>query len=158
MKPFFHSKERQDALWLEMQTWLGTPFAAHSESKGHGVDCVRLARALYVSAGAVSPRLELPAYSLDQAKHTTDTALLRFLLTHRELRGRFIMVPPAGPKIAGDLLGIKSGRVDHHLAIVNPWGEVVHAVEDAGVIRTPLNDWKLEQRTLYVLRFMEGAR
>jgi hypothetical protein len=154
MRPWFHSAERCQALWAEQQRWLGTPFFPHAESLGHGVDCVRLQHANFSAIGAI-PRLELPDYSLDHAKHTTRTVLLQFLLTNPSLQGRFVMVPPAGPRLTGDLLGLKSGRVDHHLAACNPWGEVVHAIETDGVIRTKLDDKHIVARTLYVLRLME---
>lgn len=155
MRPWFEQSLRQEFLWAEQQRWLGTPFFPHAESIGHGVDCVRLAHALYVAVGAI-PHLVLPRYTLDYAKHSTRTQLLQFLLTDPALAGRFVMVPPSGPRLAGDLLGLQSGRIDHHLAVATPHGEVVHAVEDHGVIRTPLNDRKLTARTLYVLRLYES--
>ena len=154
MKPWFQSEERRNALWIEQQRWLGTPFFAHGESLGHAVDCVRLQHEIFVAIGAL-PRLQLPDYTLDHAKHSTRTVLLSFLLGAPALQGRFVMVPPAGKRMAGDLLALKSGRVDHHLASCTPWDEIVHAVEDVGVIRTKLDDPKIVERTLYVLRLME---
>lgn len=156
MRPWFESPVRQQLLWEEQQRWLGTPFFPHAESLGHGVDCVRLVRAIFVALQAI-PQLALPAYTLDHAKHSTRTQLLQFLLTDPALAGRFVMVPTSGERMAGDLVGIRSGRVDHHLAMATPYDEVVHAVEDHGVIRTPLNDHKLIARTLYVLRLMEES-
>ena len=153
-QPWFHSDERVAALWAEQQAWMGTPFVAYQESRGYAVDCVRLQKANFTAIGAIPP-LKLPAYSLDHAKHSTRTQLLDFLLHAPELQGRFMMVAPAGKRQPGDLLGIQSGRVDHHLACVNPWGEVVHAVEKLGVIRTKLDDPEIVRRTLYVLRLME---
>lgn len=156
MRPWFERSLRQEFLWAEQQRWLGTPFFPHAESIGHGVDCVRLVHALYVAIDAI-PRLDLPSYALDHAKHSTRTQLLQFLLSHPALAGRLLMVPPSGKRMAGDLIGLQSGRVDHHLAIVTPYDEAVHAVEDHGVIRTPLNDRKFIARTLYVLRLHEIA-
>ena len=154
MRPYFHDRDRAQHLWAAQKEWLGTPFFAHAASKGHAVDCVNLVHEILVDVGAIA-RLQLPAYSLDHAKHSTHPQLLLFLLTNPELRGRFVMVPAAAGLIAGDLLGIKSGRVDHHLGVVNPYDELVHATEEAGVIRTALNDSKLVARTLYALRLME---
>jgi hypothetical protein len=154
LQPWFRSDERVAALWSEQQRWLGTPFFAHAASMGHGVDCVNLQHELLATVGAI-PRLQLPEYSLDHAKHSTRPQLLLFLLTHPLLAGRFVMVPPGGRLAAGDLVGLRSGRVDHHLASVNPWGEAIHAVEDHGVIRTKLEEPKFASRVLYVLRLME---
>ncbi|HEY0966922.1 MAG TPA: hypothetical protein VGD88_06005 [Opitutaceae bacterium] len=154
MRPFFQAPPCQHRLWDSLKGWLGTPFFAHAASRGAGVDCVNLIHEVLVEIDAI-PRLQLPGYSLDHARHSTYPQLLLFLLTTPEIAGRFVMVPPAERLMAGDLIGIKSGRVDHHLAIVTPYAEIVHAVEGDGVIRTPLNDKKLTARTLYVLRLME---
>lgn len=155
MKPWFRTDERQAALWAEQQRWLDTPFFPFAASRGHGVDCVNLQHEIFVALGAI-PRLTLPRYSLDRAKHTTTSQLLMFLMTAPAIVGRFMMVPPAGELLAGDLIAAKSGRVDHHLACVTPHGEVVHAVEEVGVIRTALNDETLRERTIYVLRLLES--
>ncbi|MBX3736750.1 MAG: hypothetical protein KF715_08680 [Candidatus Didemnitutus sp.] len=154
MKPWFNTDERIAALWTEQQRWFGTPFIAHAASHGHGVDCVNLQHEIFANVGAI-PRLELPAYSLDYAKHSTRPQLLLFLLTHPQLAGRFVMVAPSGKLAPGDLIGLRSGRVDHHLASVNPWDEAVHAIEEVGVVRTKLNDAKFAARVLYVMRLME---
>jgi hypothetical protein len=154
LQPWFSTEERIAALWHEQQRWLGTPFFAHASSIGHGVDCVHLQAEIFATIGAL-PKLELPEYSLDYAKHSTRPQLLLFLLTHPALAGRLVMVPPSGKLAAGDLLALRSGRVDHHLASVNPWGEAVHAVEDHGVIRTKLDEPKFASRVLYAMRLLE---
>ena len=118
------------------------------------MDCVNLQHELLVAVGGI-PRLQLPAYTLDRAKHSTRSQLLHFLLTTPEIAGRFVMVPFTAPRLPGDLLGLQSGHTDHHLAMQQLWGKVVHAVEDHGVIVTEANDAKLTARTLYVLRLME---
>lgn len=157
MTPWFTDTARQEALWAEQQRWLGTPFFPCAQSVGYGVDCVRLQRACFVNIGAI-PDITLPAYTLDRAKHVTRSQLLHFFLTTPQLAGRFVMVPPVGRRMVGDLLGLQSGRTDHHLACVDPFENVVHAIEDHGVIRTPLDDAKLTARTLYVLRLMEVSK
>jgi cell wall-associated NlpC family hydrolase len=153
MHPYFFSDERQQALWVEANRWLGTPFFPHASDQGHGVDCVNLVHEVFVALGAI-PRLSLPDYSLDRSRHSCRTQLLEFLLFTPALSGRFVMVPPCFSR-PGDILGIRSGHVDHHLALVLPWNKVIHAVEDAGVILTQANDAHLAKRVLYVLRFME---
>lgn len=157
IQPWFQSKERQAALEVAAKAWVGTPFFAHASSRGHGVDCVQLVHALFVEIGAVPP-LELPAYTLDHAHHSTRALLLRFLLDAPALRGRFVMVPLGGPRLPGDLFGLRSGRVDHHLACALQWGHVVHAVEKHGVITHDEGDATFAKRVLYVLRLMEEVR
>lgn len=118
MKPWFREQDRQNCLWTQQQLWLGTPFFPRAQSIGTGVDCVRLQAACFVEIGAI-PAVTLPAYTLDRGKHSTRSQLLNFLLTSPELAGRFVMVPPSGPRMVGDLLSLQSGRTDHHLACVD---------------------------------------
>jgi hypothetical protein len=154
--PWFNA-ERSANLWAAAQSWSGTPFFARACSKGAGVDCVNLVHALFVEMGALPAPLALPEYSLDRAKHATKSQLLEFLLFTPELRGRFLLVPPAGHLRPGDILGISVGHVDHHLAVVTPWEKVCHAVQEQGVIFTELSDPHLLKRVAYVLRLMEGS-
>lgn len=156
LRPFFHSPERQAALALAASAWVGTPFFARAASRGHGVDCVNLAHELLVEAGAI-PRLELPPYSLDRAKHTVGSQLLSHLLTAPELAGRFALVAFGREWAPGDLVGMLSGRADHHLAVVLPFAQCIHAVETHGVVRCELDDERLRERVVYVLRPMEVA-
>lgn len=156
LRPFFQDTARQLALAQAAEAWLGTPFFHHAASPGHGVDCVRLAHELLAGAGAI-PRLELPPYSLDHAKHVTRSQLLTFLLTHPPLAGRFTLVPLGREKMPGDLLGMISGRTDHHLAVVLPHAQCIHAVETAGVVRADLEDERIRDRVVYCLRAMEGG-
>lgn len=156
MKNFFDPPERQAALDQAARAWLGTPYFACQGSRGHGVGCVELQHELWVEVGAC-PRLELPRYTADYGHHATQGQLLRFLLDHPALRDRLVFVPPAGRLLPGDLLGCRSGRVDHHLAQVIQWGKVVHAVENHGVIIHDQADEKFAARVLYALRLLEVA-
>lgn len=157
MRPWFHSEERRAALWTEQERWIGTPFFPRAASIGRGVDCVHLQHEILSAIGAI-PRLTLPSYAIDRGKHCARSQLIVFLMTTEGLAGRLVFVPPSKPKLPGDLIGLRSGRADHHLASVDPWEHAVHAVEDAGVVRTPLNDAELMGRVLYVLRLMENTR
>lgn len=157
LRPFFQDNARQLALADDAAAWLGTPFFAHAASRGHGVDCVNLAHELLATAGAI-PRLELPPYVLDRAKHATGSQLLAFLLTHPSLAGRFCLVPLGREKMPGDVLGMLSGRSDHHVAVVLTHGLCIHAVETAGVVRAPLDDERIADRVVYCLRPMEEIK
>lgn len=157
IRPFFHSKERQELLEREARTWLGTPYFAHAASKGHGVGCVNLIQELWIAAGAIA-RFALPAYQIDYAHHSTQTQLLRFLMDHEALRGRLLFVPVnTKRRVPGDLFGLRSGNLDHHLACAIMWGKVIHAVDEHGVIVQDETDEKFSDRVLYSLRLMETA-
>lgn len=154
MRPWFRHEDRQRALASEAGRWIGTPFFHRAASLGHGVDCVNLLHEILVGVQAI-PRLQLPSYKLDHAKHTTRTQLLVFLLTAPELAGRLVMVPAHAERVPGDLIGLQAGHTDHHLAMQIHGDVVVHAVEDHGVVYSEANNHKIAARTLYVLRLME---
>ncbi|MBI5768770.1 MAG: hypothetical protein HZA93_13310 [Verrucomicrobia bacterium] len=158
MKPFFQLPSRQEALWSEAKKWEHTPFFANAASRGHGVGCVELVHELMTApAVAAAPRLDpLPRYTLDHGHHATETQLLRFLFDHPALRGRLVFVPFESPRMPGDLLGVLSGQLDHHLACVLPWRKVIHAMENHGAVIHDLDEDKLTRRTLYVLRLLEA--
>lgn len=153
MTPYFSTDARRAALWTCAKSWEGTPFFAHAASKGHGVDCVRLAEAILHECGAI-PALTLPAYALDHALHSTRTQLLRFMLDEPLLENRIIFVPLADVR-PGDIYGLRSGRLDHHVGLALPWAKVVHAIEGRGVVIHNADDPPFAKRVLYCLRVME---
>ncbi len=154
MKPWFSAPERQDAVQQAIEAWLGTPYFANNASRGHGVGCVEFVHEVWVEAGAI-PRLSLPRYQLDWAHHATSSQLVNFLLNDPALRGRLVFVPILGQHLPGDLLALRSGRLDHHLAVIGKWEKVAHAVEDHGVIMHNLDEPKFAHRVLYSLRLLE---
>ncbi len=156
MKPFFSTPERQEKVDTIARSWIGTPFFQGSACRGKrgGVDCVRLAMEIMAEAG-VMEREPLPDYTLDYAHHSMNSMLLRWILDCPQFAGRVCMVPPAGKIMPGDLFGLRSGRVDHHLAVAAKWNMVIHAVENVGVICHDFVEKKFTARILYVLRFFE---
>lgn len=157
MKPFFQSPERQKALDEAARRWEGTPYFANSASRGHGVGCVELNHELWIEMGAI-PRLELPRYKVDHGHHATEGQLLQFLTTHEALKHRLVFVPILGNLLPGDILGCRSGHVDHHLAQVIRWEKVIHSVESHGVIIHDHTEGKFANRVLYALRLLEEGR
>lgn len=155
LRAFFSIDKRCAALDAEARLWLGTRFVASNCSRGHAVDCVRYAHALMRATGAF-PELVIPDYTLDHARHSTHSQLLHFLLDEPVLAGRFVFAPAHGPRMPGDLYGLRSGHADHHIAVHLPWDKVTHAVEDHGVIIHEANDERFLKRVLYVLRVMEA--
>jgi hypothetical protein len=158
MKPFFHSESRQAALWAEAKKWEGTPFFANQESLGHAVGCVNLVHAILTAPTvAAAPKLDLPKYTLDHGMHATNSQLVRFLFEEPKLKGRLVFVPFESPRLPGDLIGVLSGQLDHHLALVLPWRKVIHAMEGFGTVIHDVSDDKLTRRTLWVLRLLDNA-
>lgn len=153
MKPFFHSQERRDSLWAEALKWLDTPFFPHAHARGDGVDCVNLIHEMNVAVG-VCEQMTLPDYPMDRSLHRLDSLLLKFLLEVPELKGRLMMMPLSGGFRVGDILGIKLGLTDHHLAQVMPFETAIHCMERLGTQMIDLDDPRLTKRLLYAFRIM----
>ena len=154
MRPWFQSRERQEALWDLGQCWVGTPFFERGASNGHGVDCLNLLYEIFWELKAIEP-FELPHYSMDQSYHSADQVLIRFLMTEPMLRGRLVFVPFESPKMPGDIIGGKLGYTDYHLGLMQLWGKVLHALPTQGVILQNITEKRVSKRILYILRLME---
>ncbi|WP_052360956.1 hypothetical protein [Geminisphaera colitermitum] len=162
IRPWFLPDARRDAVDRIARSWEGTPFFPHAASRGKtgGVDCVNYVHEVLVETGVI-PRQTLPDYTLDHARHNPHSQLLRWLLaaTAGPEPGfgekTLILVPPRGHILPGDLFAIRTGLLDHHLAVAIHHAQVAHAIEGAGVTFTDQDDWRLQERILYVARIME---
>jgi hypothetical protein len=158
LTPWFHPDDRRAALDRIARSWEGTPFFPHAASRGPvgGVDCVNYVHEVLVEAGVIERQL-LPGYALDHARHNPHSQLLRWLLaaTERSVDKALILVPPRGHILPGDLFAIRTGLLDHHLAIALFHGQVAHAIEQYGVTFSDQDDWRLQERLLYIARIME---
>jgi hypothetical protein len=154
-KHYFRTSERVAALVNEVRTWDGTPFFARAAVRGEkgGVDCVNYCHEIMVATGAMQ-RASLPDYALDYAHHHPDSQLLRWLLDCPQLRGKLRLTPPACNHLPGDIIAIRSGMTDHHLAIVMPGDMVTHAIEDHGPVWHPLSQASFRERILYSFRIL----
>lgn len=126
---------RRAELETEARMWIGTPFIAHSQVRGAGVDCVHLAAAIYEAAGALG-RISFPAYSLDGGRHSPSSMLLMWL----DASPNFQKVLDLRQLQAGDLLCFRSSRSEHHVGVLLDEGKIVHARERYGVEITGLDD------------------
>lgn len=156
LRPFFQDSNRQDQLWQAAKRWEGTPFFPNNASIGHGVGCVDLCHELWCELGATE-RMTLPHYSLDWGQHCQRSQLLQFLLTAPELAGRLQFVPVLEESMPGDLIALKSGHVDHHLACALSWGKFVHAHSEYGVQILDQSERTFADRRLYTLRLFEES-
>jgi cell wall-associated NlpC family hydrolase len=155
-RPWFHkAPERVSTLEAAARSWLGTPFRANTACPGPdgGVDCVNYIHEVCVAVGVIT-RQTLPDYTLDHARHSPHSLLLRWLLNATAPGLHLILVPPLGRLIPGDLLAIRTGMLDHHLAIVLMDGQCAHAIEGSGPIIHPFEHESFMNRILYVARIM----
>ncbi|SRR6266481_5904904 len=121
------SKEQINAIIKEARKWLGTPYHAHAQVKGHGVDCAQLLLGVTIAAGVIDPVQVRQDYStvVPEGTEYTDT-ILKYCdeITEAE----------AGP---GDLALYKTPHGWMHSAIVIEWPcAIVHATEKRGVVMT----------------------
>jgi cell wall-associated NlpC family hydrolase len=158
-RPWFHNHpERVAALEAAARSWLGTPFRAHTAIPGPhgGVDCVHYIQEVCVATGLIQ-RQPLPDYTLDHARHSPHSLLLRWLMDATAPGLLLILVPPPGRLIPGDLLAIRTGMLDHHLAIMLSDGQCAHAIEGSGPVLHPCGHPSFMARVLYVARIIEST-
>ena len=150
---FFDDDERILSLRESAITWLQTPFVAHAQQIGAGVDCIHLVLALYQDAGLIQ-HVDLPPYSLDSGHHS-DAEVFRPLI---EQSGLFDSAWEPGQPIqvkTGDLLLFRVGRIAFHCGVaINPV-VFVHAMHLVGVTRGSVRDSTWAKRLMSVYRPME---
>ena len=131
MSTWFNSEKRIDALVKESCSWLGTPFRANSLFKGSGVCCHLFVAEVFMAIGAIE-RQDFPKADPNHSISQTDSLIEPFMAS---MPG---FVKAEGPPIPGDILGFKIGGCTHHIAIVLPHEEMIHAVRRHGVM---INRW-----------------
>jgi hypothetical protein len=157
LRPWFHNQPlRVAALETAVASWLGTPFLPKGRVKGPdgGVDCVHFIHEICVECGMIDVKHIPSNYTLDHARHSPHSLLLRWLLDAKEPGKHLVLVPPLGRLLPGDLLAIRTGLLDHHLAIALPCNRVAHSIEGAGPLIHTVEDVLME-RVLYVARVLE---
>src|SRR3990167_35121 len=121
-QPFFSSRARVVQLIDEAQSWLGTPFVHHSGRKGHGVDCVHLAQALYAACG-LPVDIVFPEYHMDGGSHLDQSQLEAVLDAIPCLR----RVDLTSDLLPGDALTFRCGRTRHHIGLKLLGPDFIHA-------------------------------
>lgn len=114
---------------------VGVPFRLHGRDPAQGLDCVGLVTAALAATGRSVPALA--GYQLRQLD------IAAFL----SAAARAGLAEAAGPPVGGDVLLLKPGPAQHHLAIAARDGGIVHAHAGLGrVVRTPPPlPWPLER-------------
>lgn len=125
-----------DALTTNAYLWRGTPFVANSCERGPrgGVCCHLLVADLYKSAGLDLG--EVPHGPPGHARSGAPSIMTPWL----NACPRFQLLDPGSQLNPGDLLGFNLGGTLHHLAILLPGDQIVHAINHMGVVITPRLD------------------
>lgn len=143
---WFNTEERIAELVLEADSWIGTPFAPNSSSKGRGVSCQKLAGCLYSACGFNLP--EVPDASIAQARFS------RVSLVEPWFNGRaeFSRLDPATPILPGDVLGFRIGDIVHHLGVSIEPTRFIHAIEGVGTTLAHVEDATWRSRLVCIWR------
>lgn len=147
MKPFFTSVEAQNRLLHHAARWVGTPFVAHGSVCQAGVDCVHLCAAIYIETGVMKD-FNPGKYSVDSGQHNSLSQVLSWLAKSDQ----FVAVNDMAAPLAGDLLVMNVGRVEHHVALMLPSNTFVHALRGRGVVISSFNDSGFARRITAVYR------
>jgi cell wall-associated NlpC family hydrolase len=129
--PFYSGEWIIQRLCADAAGWVGTPFAAHSQVRGAGVDCIHLCAALYEATGFMAS-FTPPAYTLDAGQTNAESQILEWLGAHREFQPVFAS-RAADPEITleallpGDLLLFHFGKTEHHCGVLLGRKRFIHA-------------------------------
>lgn len=146
MTPYFADQDKVDRLSAAARLWAGTPFAAHSQARGVGADCVHLIRGILDEAGFHCPPLAA-TYPLDWADHQERSLLLAYL----EESASFECAGSAEP---GDVLCIQLGRCCHHAGLMLPRGRFLHCLRRIGTVEQMFADATWHKRIVAIYRPM----
>jgi cell wall-associated NlpC family hydrolase len=124
-----------EALAAAAERFVGAPFRLHGRDPERGLDCVGLVLAALETVGR---RARIPAYRLRMRE-------IGGLVAAASEAG---LVEVSGPITAGDVLLVRPGPAQHHLAIAASGGGFVHAHAGLGrVVLTPAPlPWAEERR------------
>jgi cell wall-associated NlpC family hydrolase len=148
---FFDTEEKQAAIAQAALGWVGTRFASYGMTKGKGTDCIRLIATLLEEAGAI-PAIDweqFPRYTLDWSSHHTRPILEEAI---EFLQLQYLRIETMAELQPGDVLAFAPGKVVYHLGIYTGAHSFVHAMREAGVIRTTLSHPTLQRHFRYAMR------
>lgn len=137
---FVRDQEMRKKLGQVLESWVGTRYHHHAGIKGTGkgdggVDCLHLVVRVAEETGIVPTGVtKLPPYPENWHFHKQK----EWLLTELRKHGNLEEVDPYD-RFDGDILALKYGRVDSHLA----WyfdGHIYHSVTKLGVQKNQITD------------------
>jgi cell wall-associated NlpC family hydrolase len=122
------------ALAAAAERLVGSPFRLHGRCPERGLDCVGL---VLVALDAAGRRARIPPYRLRMLE-------IGGLVAAACDAG---LIEASGPVAPGDVLLVRPGPAQHHLAIAASGGGFVHAHGGLGrVVLTPTLPWPEERR------------
>ena len=127
----------REAVIVEAESWIGTPFHHAARVKGAGVDCLMLLAEVYERVGIID-HIEPPFYVPDWHLHRDAERYMEGLLQYAR--------PIGGPPEPGDIALFRFGRTFSHGAIVTEWPRLVHAYWNLGVVHGDAHLHPLAQR------------
>lgn len=148
MNYYFEDLGNQQRLQKILDEWVGTPFRHHCGVKGRGVDCIHFGVRVLEEVGAVPVKSwGIPKYAKDWHLHNAQELLYEGIVGS----GRFDELPLLTPRMNGDLILYKFGRVTSHLAIYFD-GHVYNSVTNLGVLKMNAQDDGLLARPTHLMR------
>mgnify|MGYP000971004972 CR=1 FL=1 len=122
------TKNQQQRLKAELESWIGTPYHSGAKLKGVGVDCGMLLIGVYEGAGYLKPGECDPGYYPHEIHlHRAEETYLEWIRQYCD--------PVVKPEI-GDVAMFRFGKSSSHAAIVLEWPQVIHSYVRLGVIET----------------------
>ena len=149
MRPYFESKQRQELLKAELDSWLDTPWRHMCMAKGRGCDCVGLVFGVLVNVGVLRPEeIEFKPYPPDWHLHKEHLDMLDWFKSRPDVR------EVKKPLQNGDILLFQYGKSPSHAGIYYD-KNIYHAVTRRRVIISPFKDPNLCKRIVAVFRIVE---
>jgi NlpC/P60 family putative phage cell wall peptidase len=116
-----------------MESWLGTPWVHGQALKGVGTDCVRFIISVAKAADWIPQDYKPPVYNQDWALHNEVSIL--------ELEIQKFAYKVSPPFAVGDILLFVYGKCASHAGIYVGEGEMIHAYNRRGVVRSSLRHY-----------------
>ncbi|HEY4416856.1 MAG TPA: NlpC/P60 family protein [Verrucomicrobiae bacterium] len=126
MTSYFSSPERFKQLEAEAKKWVGTPFVAKAMVCGAGVDCVHLVAGIYIACG-VFKKFMPGQYALDEGSHLKQSKVSAWFAS----QPNFTKVTDLQP---GDAALMNLALVGHHMALILPGNQAIHAFPNRKVM------------------------
>lgn len=142
---WFCTRDRLEALDQRVRAWIGTPFLRDSCEIGVGVCCSRFVGAVFREVGACE--VDIPAGSTAHARFAVDSIVVPFMSGLSQFRE-----VTEEARIPGDILGIRIGRVVHHLGVMVHGTGFAHALDKVGVVVNAIDDATWASRITHVWR------
>ena len=151
MTRYFKTKERQELLRRELESWLDTPWRHRCSVKGAGCDCIGMVYGVMTNIGAVNPdKINMPEYPRDWHMHKNDELLYNGLKATKELEE----IEVDKNRSNGDILLFKYGKACSHVGIYFD-KQVYHAPTNLYVIKSPYRESSYFKRLQHVFTVVE---